>query len=508
MSALAASLVLAQVEKIVPPSIGYRALSPMLLVFGVATLSVLIEAFAPAAWRTRLQLPVALTGLGAALVAVGTLWADDVRVLTAADAVAIDGPALFLQGALVVLAAASLLLLADRGDESDPDHAVRGALPTEAFPLSLFSLAGMMLFVSANTLLVLFLALEILSLPLYLLCGLARRRRVLSQEAAVKYFLLGAFSSAFFLYGLALVYGYADSVTYGDIATRVTTVGGNELLLYAGIALLGVGMLFKIGAVPFHSWTPDVYQGAPTPVTAFMAAGTKLAAFGALFRLLYVSFGSLRWDWRPAVWAVAILTMVVGAVIAVTQTDVKRMLAYSSVAHAGFILTGLAAANSLGLRGAMFYLVAYGFTVIGAFGVVTLVRDADGEATHLSQWQGLARRSPLVATAFAVFLFALAGIPLTSGFSAKFAVFEAAVEGHAMPLVVVGVLASAVTAFFYARVVVLMFFQEPADDGPEVVVPSGVTAAALGLALAVTVLLGVLPDQLLGLARDAGPFVR
>jgi NADH-quinone oxidoreductase subunit N len=239
-----------------------------------------------------------------------------------------------------------------------------------------------------------------------------------------------------------------------------------------------------------------------------MAAGTKVAAFGALLRVLFVAFGPLRWDWRPAVWAVALLTMVVGAVVAVTQTDVKRMLAYSSIAHAGFILTGVVAANEVGLRGVMFYLLAYGFTVIGAFGIVTLVRDESGEATHLSRWQGLGRRSPLVASAFALFLFALAGIPLTSGFTAKFAVFSAAVEGDASILVVVGVVTSAIAAFFYARVVVLMFFQEPVADGPEVVVPSSLTAVALGFALAVTVLLGVLPGQVLDLADEAGRFIR
>ena len=502
-------LVLAQAtQPIEAPSIAYRSIAPMLIVFSLAIVGVLIEAFADAEWRQRLQLPVAIAGLVGAFAATAVLWQDETRQLVARDAVVVDGPALFLQGTLLALTGCALLLLGDRGDPADPDHAVPRSLPTESYPLAMFSLGGMMLFVSANNLLVLFLALEVLSLPLYLLCGLARRRRILSQESAVKYFLLGAYSSAFFLYGVALVYGFAGTVSYAGIFAAASRVGGGDLILFAGLALLGVGLLFKIGAVPFHSWTPDVYEGAPTPITALMAAGTKVAAFGGLFRLMYVCFAPMRWDWRPAIWAVAILTMVVGAVIAVTQTDVKRMLAYSSIAHAGFILTALGGSNQSGLRGALFYLLAYGFAVIGAFGIVTLVRDADGEATHLSRWQGLGRRSPLVAGAFALFLFALAGIPLTSGFVAKFTVFEAAVSGGATTLVVVGVLSSAIAAFFYARVVVLMFFQEPVDDGPEVVIPSPVTAAALGLALAVTVLLGVLPGQLLRLADDAGRFLR
>jgi NADH-quinone oxidoreductase subunit N len=354
----------------------------------------------------------------------------------------------------------------------------------------------------------LFVALEVLSLPLYLLCGLARRRRLLSQEAAVKYFLLGAFSSAFFLYGLALLYGYTGSISLDAIRTSALSGTHNDTLLILGLGLLSVGLLFKIGAAPFHSWIPDVYQGAPTPITAFMGSATKVAAFGALLRVYYVSFAGLGWDWRPVAWAVAILTMVVGSIFAITQTDVKRMLAYSSVAHAGFILVGVIALNRAGLSGSLFYLLAYGLTTIGAFGILTLVRDPDGEATHLSRWAGLGRQSPLVAGVFALFLLALAGIPLTSGFTGKFAVFSAAVSGGATPLVVVGAIASAMAAFFYVRVIVMMFFAEPVADGPVVVIPGGATATALAVAAAVTVVLGVFPQPVLDLANHAVPFLR
>jgi NADH-quinone oxidoreductase subunit N len=490
-------------DKIKAPVIAWGQLAPMLSVFAAATAGVLVEAFAPAARRRTVQVGVSVAGLLASLLFVVRLWGQHAPKVVADGVVSVDGPALFLQGTLAALAIASVLLLSEIGNRTDPDASVGRGLPTESFPLALFAVGGMMLFVSATNLLLLFVALEILSLPLYLLTGLARRRRILSQEGALKYFLLGAFSSAFFLYGLALLYGYAGTTSFAGIRAATLVVGSNDVLLYAGLALLGVGLLFKVGAVPFHAWTPDVYQGAPTPITALMAAGTKVAAFGGLVRVLYVIGGEVVWDWRPAVWAVAILTMVVGAVVAVTQQDVKRMLAYSSIAHAGFLLTGVAAANNAGLRGVLFYLLAYGFTVFGAFAVVTLVRDKDGEATHLSKWQGLGRRSPVVASVFAFFLFALAGIPLTSGFSAKFAVFEAAVEGRATPLVVVGVLSSAVAAFFYARVVVLMFFQEPAEDGPSVVLPNTGVAAALGLAVTVTVLLGVVPGEMLRIADVA-----
>jgi NADH:ubiquinone oxidoreductase subunit 2 (subunit N) len=234
-----------------------------------------------------------------------------------------------------------------------------------------------------------------------------------------------------------------------------------------------------------------------------MASCVVVSAFGAILRVFYVAFGSLNWDWRPALWAVAILTMVIGAVIAITQTDVKRLLAYSSIAHAGFILTAVIAVSAAGLSGALFYLASYGLTTVGAFAVITLVRDPGGEAGHLSRWAGLGKRSPLVAGIFAFFLLAFAGIPLTSGFTGKFAVFQAAIAGGETPLVIVGVLASAIAAFFYVRVIVLMFFSDPVEDGPEVVVPSLFTSTAVGFGVIATLVLGIVPSPVLDLAQHA-----
>jgi NADH-quinone oxidoreductase subunit N len=507
------------------PSIEYSSLSPVLIVFGVALVGVLVDAFVPQRSRRLVQPLLAAAGFVAALVAVIVLHGR--RDTLAAGALAVDGPTLFMQGTILVFALLSVLLVAERRLDSSGGAIVASAaitpgstgstaqrtspdVQTEAYPLMAFSVAGMQLFVASNSLLLMFVALEILSLPLYLLAGLARRRRLLSQEAAMKYFLLGAFSSAFFLYGLAFVYGYAGSVQLGRIADAVGNVGSNDTYLYLGLGLLAVGLFFKIGAAPFHSWTPDVYQGSPTPVTAFMAAGTKVAAFGALLRVFYVSFGGLRWDWRPVIWAIAILTMVVGAVLALTQRDIKRMLAYSAVAHAGFLLVGLAGTNADGLRGSMFYLVTYGFTTIAAFAVVSLVRTSEGEASDLSQWQGLGRRSPLLAATFAFLLLALAGIPLTSGFTGKFAVFQAAIAGDATPLVVVALVCSAVAAFFYVRVIVLMFFSEPLADGPVVVTRLTLTSVAVAVGALATLALGVVPQPLLDLADTAATsgFVR
>ncbi len=307
-----------------------------------------------------------------------------------------------------------------------------------------------------------------------------------------------------------MLYGFSGSVKLGAIAAAASGNTASSVLLYAGIALIGVGLLFKIGAVPFQSWKPDVYQGSPTPVTALMASCTLVSAFGALLRVFYVAFGQLTWDWRPAMWAVAIVTMLGGAIIAITQTDVKRLLAYSSIAQAGYILTGVIAATTAGLSSSMFYLAAYGIATIGAFAIVTLIRDPGGEAGHLSSWAGLGKRSPLVAGTFAFFLIAFAGIPLTSGFSSKFAVFQAAAASGGLPLVIIGVISSAIIAFPYVRVIVLMFFSEPAPDGPIVVRPSAYTSLAVGVGVLATLVLGFIPEPLLRLAHDAAAqlFVR
>jgi NADH-quinone oxidoreductase subunit N len=533
------------VAKIQAPTIEYTQLAPVLIVIGAAVLGILVEAFVPRRGRYHAQLFLSCVALAAGFAAVVALamsgYATTEAGIAAEGALAVDGPALFLQGVILLVGLVAAFTFAERrldpvahgnrvdsfaaqaasvpGSEGEKAAVKAGFTTTEVFPLLMFAVGGMMVFPAANDLLTLFIALEVFSLPLYLLCALARRKRLLSQEAAVKYFLLGAFASAFTLFGIALLYGYAGSVAYGRIAQVVEgTVRevspalagtmGNDVLLLLGAALVTMGLLFKVGAVPFHMWTPDVYQGAPTPVTGFMAAATKVAAFGALLRLLYVVLPGLRWDWRPVMWAVAAVTMVIGAIVAITQTDIKRLLAYSSIAHAGFILAGVIAARPEGISSVLFYLAAYSFVTVGAFAVVTLVRDAGGEATHLSKWAGLGRRSPLVAAVFAVFLLAFAGIPLTSGFAGKFAVFKAAAEGGATPLVVIGVLSSAVAAFFYIRVIVLMFFSEPKPEGPTVAVPSPLTTAAIAVGAAVTVVLGVAPQYFLDLASSAGTFVR
>ncbi|WP_158845071.1 NADH-quinone oxidoreductase subunit NuoN [Saccharothrix deserti] len=522
---------LSQVERLPAPEIDYGAVAPLLIVLGAACISVLFEAFLPKAQRWASQVVLTLLTLAAAGVGLAVYASAESTLeqgkLTLSGTIAVDRPVIFLWATLLLLGLGAVLLIADRSVEpggafvadasilpgtkagvkmQTRELATRREMQTEVFPLTLFALGGMMVFVASNDLLTMFIALEVLSLPLYLMCGLARRRRLLSQEAAVKYFLLGAFASAFFLYGVALLYGFAGSVKLSDIASATTATDRSDTLLYAGFGLLIVGLLFKASVGPFHAWTPDVYQGSPTPVTAFMAACTKVAAFGGILRVLYGAFERSSWEWSGVLWGVAIASMVIGAVLGLTQTDVKRMIAYSSVAHAGFLLIGAISLNDQGLSGTMFYLLAYGFTTIAAFGVVTLVRNSDGEATHLSQWAGLAKRSPVVAAVFTFLLLALAGLPLTSGFVGKFVVFAAAVEAQMVPLVVIALVASAVAAFFYLRVIVLMYFSEPAVDGPTVSVPGAFTTVAITLGAAITLVLGVYPSFALEWA-GAGVFI-
>ena len=437
---------------------------------------------------------------------------------------AVDGVSKLLQAGLLVLGLVALLLIAERrlepggafvaqaaltaGSDADRKQAEKIGGATEVYPITLFALAGMATFVAANDLLTMFVALEVFSLPLYLLCALARRRRLLSQESAVKYFLLGAFASAFFLYGVAMLYGFAGTVEFKGINDSVTSSNKSPTLLFIGLAMVAIGLLFKIAAVPFHVWTPDVYQGAPTPITAFMAACTKVAAFGGLLRVLYVAFDKPQWDYKPVLGTIALLTMLVGSILAVTQTDIKRLLAYSSIANAGYLLTGVLALNKDGASSTIFYLLAYGFTVIAAFAVVTLVRDADGEATHLSRWAGLGRRSPLYAGLFTFLLLAFAGIPLTSGFTSKFAVFGAAFNAGQAWLVLFGVVTSMILAFPYLRVVVLMWLSEPGETTPSVSIPGALTSAVLSIGALATLLLGVAPQPLLDLTDRAAEFIR
>jgi NADH-quinone oxidoreductase subunit N len=477
------------------PALNLAPILPELILAGAAMAILLIDAARPVP-NQRVVAAGAMVAVVAAGAVVVRQWfvPPGTELTVLAGMVAVDRYALFFR--LVILASAAVAILF-----SAHYLARTGESRGEYYALLLFAAGGMTLLAAAADLIVVFLALEVLSLSLYVMAGFSWRR-LSSQEASLKYFLLGAFSSAFFLYGIAMAYGATGTTSIGGIADALSgSVEGLALPLVAA-ALLAVGFAFKVAAVPFHMWTPDVYQGAPTPVTGFMAAGTKVAGFAALIRVAQVALGPIAWELTPALVVISALTMVVGSILAIAQDDVKRMLAYSSIAHAGFVLVGVAAGNQEGISGAMFYLAAYAAMILGAFGVVILVSRVGEERTSLRAYRGLGRRNPLLGGLLVLFLLSLAGIPPTAGFMAKVLVFGAAVDAGLEGLVVVAVLASVVAAFFYIRVIVLAYMEDPEDEVRVRTEPA--PGWALAVVAAVTIILGVFPSLLLDPLQTAG----
>ena len=513
------------------PIIEWAGLIPVLIILGAGVLGVLVEAFAPRGGRLQVQAVLSAVAILASGTAFVLRWSQVLpqdagtgrirpsgRVLAAG--ISEDPFGVAAQGIVLLIGLLAVLIMADRttagdgafaaqaadrpGSAEETESLHRGWTATEVFPLMLFSLAGMMLFPMVNDLIALFVVLELVSLPLYIMAATARHRRLLSQEAALKYFVLGAFASAFLLLGSAFLYGLSGSVSYTRVADALAVGGAIDVidmdwLGLAGVVLVTVGLLFKTAAVPFHAWSPDVYQGAPTPVTGFMAAGVKAAAFLALVRFYYLIAGAMGWDLAPALWAVAALTMLLGTVVGVVQRDVKRMLAYSAIAHAGFMLIGIGAYSKAAISALSFYALTYGIATVGAFGIVTLVRShrdgsVGGEDGDLDAFKGLGRRSPWAAGAMTVFLLSFAGVPLTAGFMAKFRLFATGLSGNGTPFVILAVVCSAVTAFFYMRLIVFMFFHEPDGERSVVVGSRGPIILAVSVAVMATIGLGILPQ--------------
>jgi NADH-quinone oxidoreductase subunit N len=482
------------------PHIDWVSIAPELCLFAAALAIVMLRSIVRRSPRVfDAALLIAITGIAASGVCTAVVWhvvRQDGPYQTISGMVAVDGFSVFVR--VVVLIATLLTVFLSSG------YLLRERLDgPEYLALVLLSATGMMIMAAANDLVVVFLALEILSIALYVLAAFDRRR-LESQEAGLKYFVLGAFSSAIFLYGIALTYGATGTTSLTGIASFLASQDlGHVGILDAGFAFLLVGLGFKVAAAPFHMWTPDVYQGAPTPVTAFMGSATKAAAFAALLRIFVGTFPLYGVDWRPAVWGLAVASLVVGTVAAIVQTDVKRMLAYSSISHAGYILIGVQVATRDGTSAALFYLLVYAFMVIGAFGVVGAVARKGDNRHELEDYRGLAFRQPLLAGLLTVFLLAQAGVPLTGGFVAKLGIFKAAVDVGQYPLALIAMLASVIGAFVYLRIVVTMYGgagEEPAGARVAVDLP---TRAVLTIAATAIIVLGVLPGFVLDFARDA-----
>jgi NADH-quinone oxidoreductase subunit N len=475
-------------------NVDVRPAVPALIVAVTGVVVLLAQAFTPRG-RSAPSMPLALLGLGGALASVVALCLRGIRGASLGGAYVLDDFSLFLHGLILTVAIVAVLI--------SPSYLrAIGAERGEYYGLLLFSVVGMLGLVSCLELLALFVALEIMSVALYAAAGLQRSRPE-STEAAMKYFLTGAFSSAFFLYGVALLYGVSGSTWVDRIAVEVASAappGVTLAMLGAGFLLVGFG--FKVASVPFHMWTPDVYEGAPTTVTALMAAGVKAAAFGGFLRVFLRGLPGLADQWQPAVAALAVITMVVGNLGALGQSNLKRMLAYSSVAHAGYLLTALVASPGAGTQAALFYLVAYAIVNLGGFGALSALARQGREPLSLDDVAGLARRRPALAAAVALFMISLTGVPVSAGFVGKFYLFRAAVDAGYVALALVGFLMSVVSAYYYLRVVVAMYMREPPPDdawGPV----SPASAVALAFSAVIVLGFGIHPGPLLEWARQA-----
>ena len=495
-----------------PVTLDLRPLFPAIVVAVTGVAVLLAQAFTPKGGRAPAA-ALSLAGLAGALAVVILIARGPGRGAVLASSVAADDFALFFQGLILAIGIVAVLLSPSYLRETAID---RG----EYYALVLFAIVGMLGLVSALELVAVFVALEIMSVAVYALAGF-HRDRAESQEAAVKYFITGAFSSAFFLYGVALLYGLTGSTSMSLIArglrmgvvapaaavAGVTSVGAATALALVGVGLLLVGFGFKIASVPFHMWAPDAYEGAPTTVTALMAAGVKAAAFGAFLRVFVQALPSLAAHWQPAVAVLAIVTMIIGNLGALAQSNLKRMLAYSSVAHAGYLMTALVAAPGLGTEAILFYLVTYAAVNLGGFGAFAALTRGGREPVTLTDMAGLSERRPLLAAALTVFLVSLTGVPISGGFVGKFYLFSAAVSAGYAHLAIIGMLMSVVSAYYYLRVVVAMYMDGPI--GEDSWSPVGASArAALAISTTVVLVLGVYPGPLMALARAAAASLR
>jgi len=485
------------VTEVAFPAVAWRPVAPLLVVTATAFLLILLDLCPPRHRKEHLGF-VGLLGVVAALVATLLLGGGEGRAFR--GMVALDPFAIFFN--VVICYATALVLLFSM------DYLKRHGIEAgEYYILVCFAALGMMLLASATDLIVVFVAIELMSLSLYALAGFFRGQ-LSAGEAAMKYLLLGAFSGGFFLYGIALVFGATGTTNLDRLATALGQGAVREdPLLMIGMGLLLVGFGFKISSVPFHMWAPDVYEGAPTSVTALIATGSKAAAFAALLRVLLSAFKSAQPDWTLSLWAAAILTMTVGNVLAIAQSNLKRMLAYSSIAHVGYMLIGVVVGTQLGAAAVLYYLAAYTFMTAGAFGVILLLERRGAEAVQLGDYAGLAARHPLLALLLALFLLSLIGFPPTAGFVGKFYLFSAAIEAGYVGLAILAVLNAVIASYYYLRLIVYMYMREP--EG-EPVVAALTPAAGLGLAVAVwgTLHLGLAPGPLIGLAQGAvGPFL-
>ena len=487
-------------ETIVMPAINLAAIMPETILSIVAMVLLLLNVFVPGEQKAYLGY-LSFIGIVVAFFSVVTGWNAPLALQEGfSGSVLQDNFSLFFNGIVLVSAGLAVLISDQYLNREECNHG-------EIYPLILFASAGMMLMASGTDLMTIFLGLEVLSVSLYVLAGF-NRANLKSNEAGLKYFLLGAFSTGFLLYGMALTYGATGTTKIAKIAAyaAMNTSVVNNPMFYVGMLLMAVGFSFKIAAAPFHMWTPDVYEGAPTPMTAFMSAGPKAAGFAAFLRVFIVAMPSLKVEWSGLLWVLAVLTMTAGNIIALRQDNIKRMLAYSSIAHAGYALVGFTAGNVDGTTGILFYLLSYAFMNIGAFAVIILVGKKGEENNNVSDYAGFGFKHPILAVVLSLFLFSLAGMPPTAGFVGKFYLFSGAIKAGYVWLAIIGVLNSAASVYYYLRVMVFMYMKEPAEEfdwlklSPAVLL--SITISVVGVLLP-----GIVPSYLLQVAAQAAKSV-
>lgn len=475
------------------PVVNMTPILPEIFLSVLAMVLLLINVFSPSGQKSYLA-HLSFIGIIATAVLTGAGWGGHIESFS--GSVVLDNFATFFK-IIFLIAAGLAVLISDQFMERE------GCNHGELYPLILFTVVGMMLMASGTDLMTIFLGLEVMSVSLYVLAGFNRANRK-SNEAGLKYFLLGSFSTGFLLYGMALIYGATGSTRIHKIATvagQMTTPSANILLL-SGMLLMLTGFLFKVAAAPFHMWTPDVYEGAPTPMTAFMSAGPKAAGFAAALRILLVALPTLQVEWSQLLWIIAVLTMTVGNITALRQDNIKRMLAYSSIAHAGYCLVGFTAGNGTGTAGILFYMLSYAFMNIGAFAIVILVTKKGETNGNVMDFAGLGFKRPVLAVAMTVFLFSLAGMPPTAGFIGKFYLFSGAIQKGYIWLAIIGVLNSAASVYYYLRVMVYMYMKDPAEEYDWVQVTAPI-ALALIIAVAGSMIPGIVPSVILDFAQQA-----
>ena len=483
----------------VPSGVEYLRFLPEMILTGVATAVMVLEPLTRGRWRRAFG-EISLAGLVLALAAAVAAYSSPGPAFS--GTILIDGFATFFR--VLVIAVGILIVLCSSG-YLRREGAERG----EYYALLLYSVVGQCIMAGAAELVVMFIGLEISSIASYVLAGYLRHDQRAS-EAAVKYFLLGSFATAFLLYGIALIYGASGSTVLAEIrdALAGSPLPSSDLLVGAAAALMFVGFAFKVSAAPFQIWAPDVYQGAPAPVAAFLSAGPKAAAFAIFLRVYLTAFGPIATRWEPIVWVSALATMVIGNFAALTQSNIKRLLAYSSIAHAGYVLVAMTAHSELGTAAAMFYLAAYVFMNVGAFAVVAYICGQGERYLNVEDLAGLGARQPATAALLSIFLLSLIGVPLTGGFFGKFYIFRAALDAHLVWLTVLGLLTSAVAAYYYLRIIVVMYMHEPGEAMTDLPPQGAPLKAALWTSAAATLLLGIFPSVILGFVNGAASIGR